>query len=66
MCSHKNRLIKVILMSAHNLPLSIHPELCQVSAGTFYAPYFEEVEGAFWFGPVRPSVRLSVRNTFGS
>ena len=30
----------------------------------FYAPNFEEVEGAYWFGPVRPSVRLSVRNTF--
>ena len=23
-------------------------------------PNFEEVEGAYWFGPVRPSVRLSV------
>ena len=22
---------------------------------------FGEVEGAYWFGPVRPSVRLSVR-----
>ena len=28
--------------------------------GGFYAPNFEEVEGAYWFGPVRPSVRLSV------
>ena len=27
----------------------------------YYAPNFEEVEGAYWFGPVRPSVRLSVR-----
>ena len=27
---------------------------------SFYAPNFEEVEGAYWFGPVRPSVRLSV------
>ena len=26
----------------------------------FYAPNFGEVEGAYWFGPVRPSVRLSV------
>ena len=26
----------------------------------FYAINFEEVEGAYWFGPVR----LSVRNTF--
>ena len=64
MCSHKNRLIEAILMSAHNLPLLIHPKLCQMSAGIFYAPNFEEVEGAFWFGPVRPPVRLSVRNTF--
>ena len=23
----------------------------------FYAPNFEEVEGAYWFGPVRPSIR---------
>ena len=27
----------------------------------FYAPNFGEVEGAYWFGPVRPSVRLSDR-----
>ena len=27
----------------------------------FYAPNFREVEGAYWFGPVRPSVRPSVR-----
>ena len=26
----------------------------------FYAPNFEEVEGAYWFGPVRGSVRPSV------
>ena len=26
----------------------------------FYAPYLEEVEEAYWFGPVRPSVRPSV------
>ena len=25
-----------------------------------HAPNFGEVEGAYWFGPVRPSVRLSV------
>ena len=34
----------------------------------FYAPNFEEVEGAYWFEPVRPSVHpsicLSVCNTF--
>ena len=26
----------------------------------FYAPNFEEVEEAYWFGPVHLSVRLSV------
>ena len=26
-----------------------------------YAPNFEEVEEAYWLGPVRPSVPLSVR-----
>ena len=26
----------------------------------FYAPNFGEVEGAYWFGPVRPSVHPSV------
>ena len=30
----------------------------------FYAPNFGEVEGAYWFGPVCPSVRLSVHNTW--
>ena len=28
---------------------------------TCYAPNFGEVEGAYWFGPVRPSVCVSVR-----
>ena len=27
---------------------------------SFYAPNFEEVECAYWFKPVRPSVGLSV------
>ena len=26
----------------------------------YYAPNFEEVEGAYWFGPVRGSVHASV------
>ena len=42
------------------------------SLSDFYAPNFGEVEGAYWFVPVRPSVspsvrpsvRLSVRNTW--
>ena len=29
-----------------------------------YAPDFEEVEGAYWFGPGRLSVRPSVRYAF--
>ena len=32
---------------------------------TFYAPNFEEVEGAYWFGPVCPSVGLSVTHGYG-
>ena len=32
-----------------------------MGAVRFYAPNFGEVEGAYWFGPVRPSVRPSVR-----
>ena len=29
-------------------------------------PNFGEVEGAYWFGPVRPSVSPSVRNTLAA
>ena len=36
-----------------------------MTCGFYYAPNFEEVEGAYWFGPVRPSVHLSV-TLFGS
>ena len=28
---------------------------------TVYVPNFEQVEGAYWFGPVRGCVRLCVR-----
>ena len=38
----------------------VFPELMRVFAYTFYARNFGEVEGAYWFGPVRPSVCLSV------
>ena len=31
----------------------------------YYAPNFEEVEGAYWFGPVHLSVRLSVTPVVG-
>ena len=31
-----------------------------------YAPNFEEVEGAYWFGPVRPCVRVGVTLCIGS
>ena len=32
---------------------------CVSSFRCFYAPNFEEVEGAYWFDPVRLSVTLS-------
>ena len=31
----------------------------------FYAPNFKEVEEAYWFGPVHPSVRLCVTLALG-
>ena len=36
--------------------------LCQIIliVMLFYAPNFKEVEEAYWFGPVRPSVRLTL------
>ena len=50
-----------------------HPKLSKICwYRIFYAPNFGEVEGAYWFGPIRPSVHLSVRPsvylslTFGS
>ena len=30
---------------------------------SYYAPNFEEVEEAYWFGPVRACVRASVRGS---
>ena len=30
-----------------------------------YAPNFEEVEGAYWFGPVRLCVRGALRFAYG-
>ena len=30
------------------------------AGNNIYAPNFEEVEGAYWFGPVRLSVRRSI------
>ena len=32
----------------------------------FYAPNFGEVEGAYWFGPGRPSVCPSVHNSLAA
>ena len=32
---------------------------------SYYAPNFKEVEGAYWFGPVRGSVRASVTLAYG-
>ena len=47
-----------------HIDVNTTPSPCHMPAGCFYAPNFEEVEGAYWFGPVRlsvwPSVRLSV------
>ena len=51
------------------LPIALRGPAIKVELSTvknvFYAPNFEEVEGAYWFGPVRltvcPSDRLSVR-----
>ena len=37
---------------------------CSYSSSLYYAPNFGDVEGAYWFGPVHPSVCLSV--TLGS
>ena len=31
--------------------------LLQLTKTYFYAPSFEEIEEAYWFGPVRPSMR---------
>ena len=41
--------------------LYVNTDLLVNVIGFFYAPNFEEVEGAYWFGPVRLSVRPSVR-----
>ena len=54
-------LIKVALIAVF-WPEFLSPH--KIVESSFYAPNFEEVEGAYWFGPVCPSVRLSVRNTF--
>ena len=35
-------------------------------AAIFMPPNFGEVEGAYWFGPVCPSVSPSVRNTLAA
>ena len=39
-----------------NLTGKINEMLLKKEHTIFYAPNFEEVEGAYWFGPVRPSV----------
>ena len=40
---------------------SICPLLAKFTEFFLYAPNFEEVEEAYWFGPVRPSMRACVR-----
>ena len=47
-------------MLLNKIKVGQRPTAVAVVAGggclDFYAPNFEEVEGAYWFGPVRPSV----------
>ena len=61
-CSRQN--FVEVLFFLEKIKLDISCELSALIKFYFYAPNFEEVEGAYWFGPVRPPVRLSVRNTF--
>ena len=51
-------------VTEENIGRSLFKRVCKYAADeklTFYAPSFEKVEGAYWFGPVCPSVRPSVR-----
>ena len=43
---------------------SLIDELNSLYGADSYAPNFEEVEGAYWFGPVRLSIGPSVRYAF--
>ena len=36
---------------------------CQLMIVSFYAPNFEEVEEAYWFGPVPPCVCLCIHRS---
>ena len=47
-------------MNQGTICAKVYPEGVQPTKGNNYAPNFGEVEGAYWFGSVRPSVRLSV------
>ena len=58
-----------ICFSTKKFELPLHLSLLRLKKEneyvfSFYAPNFGEVEGAYWFGPVPPSVCLSV--TLGS
>ena len=51
------------------MPINIFSSQCEKKKNTdqhclYYAPNFEEVDGAYWFRVVRPCVRVSVRHTF--
>ena len=54
-------LLNVIICSQGSkfFPLRVDPYI-HVEGTHNYAPNFGEVEGAYWFGPLRPSVCLSV------
>ena len=43
----------------------VSPLFMPPTSKKFYAPNFEEVEEAYWFGPVHPSVRLCVTLALG-
>ena len=52
-----------VLVSTHAPPTTLPapvPPHSPTPKDYFFAPNFGEVEGAYWFGPVCPSVRLSL------
>ena len=63
----KNPVLEKCMFNRENLYVNLYFDIIQVGCLqnnnkeiVFYAPNFEEVEGAYWFWPVRPSICLSV------